>query len=277
MPATPTNVAVAAIEFLLLLAGIVLLWRLVLSPRARALARSAPRLAAWDVPPPDFLIFLFIIGAGGVFASFASGVVLSSFALPPDTKTIVNSAAFQLGLLIGPAVLPLKLGHHPLRPPLDRATVLSGIATFLIALPIVTLVNLGWLGLLKVTGLPAEQQDLLRMFEQANSPFLLGALIVLATFVAPIAEELLFRATLFRYLRTRVPRWIALLLPGAIFAALHVTWSNLDGLASFLPLVTLAVVFSLAYERTSRIGTAMIAHALFNLHTVVLVLSGLTQ
>jgi len=102
-------------------------------------------------------------------------------------------------------------------------------------------------------------------------------MIVLATVLAPITEELLFRATLFRFLRTRAPRWIALFVPGTIFAALHVNWTNLDGLASLLPLVTLAVVFSIAYERTGRIGTAMIAHGLFNLHTVVLLLSGATS
>jgi uncharacterized protein len=38
--------------------------------------------------------------------------------------------------------------------------------------------------------------------------------------------------------------------------------------------VALAVIFSLAYERTGQIGTAIVAHALFNFHTVLLILSG---
>jgi membrane protease YdiL (CAAX protease family) len=41
--------------------------------------------------------------------------------------------------------------------------------------------------------------------------------------------------------------------------------------------VVLAVIFSLAYERTGRIGTAIVAHALFNLHTVVLIFAGVTN
>ena len=61
-----------------------------------------------------------------------------------------------------------------------------------------------------------------------------------------------------------------------IFAALHVDWTTLDGFASFAPLVTLAVVFSIAYERTGNIGTVMVAHALFNLHTVALIFLGVT-
>lgn len=37
----------------------------------------------------------------------------------------------------------------------------------------------------------------------------------------------------------------------------------------------LAVIFSLAYERTGHIGTPIVAHALFNLNTVLLILSGI--
>ncbi|MEO6002111.1 MAG: type II CAAX endopeptidase family protein [Opitutus sp.] len=276
MPATPVNIAVTVFEVVLLLLGVILLARLVLSRSARAAARGNQALAPWSVSVSDFLLFAFLMVAGGLFSAFLSGLILARFSLPPDTKTILNSAVFQLGLLIGPAVLPLNLSHRPLVPPFLSNVFRSGAATFLIALPIVSLVNLAWQALLDLCGLPAEQQDLLRMFSQATEPALIGVMIVLATVIAPITEELLFRATLFRYLRTRVPRWIALLVPGVVFAALHVNWSNLDGLASFLPLVTLAAVFSLAFERTGRIGTAMVAHGLFNLHTIMLVLLGVT-
>ena len=53
-----------------------------------------------------------------------------------------------------------------------------------------------------------------------------------------------------------------------LFALLH-----LD-VGSFVPLVTLAVVFALAYERTGNIGSTMVAHALFNLNSALLVLAG---
>jgi membrane protease YdiL (CAAX protease family) len=164
-------------------------------------------------------------------------------------------------------------------PPLDAKTLRSGLATFVIALPIVTAANLAWMELLTAVGLPVEQQDLLKIFIQTDSTPMLVLMIGLATVVAPVAEELLFRATIFRYVRTRVPRWIALVIPGLIFAALHVNWTsrNLEGLPSFVPLVTLAVIFSIAYERTGRIGTAMVAHGLFNFHTILLLFAGVTQ
>jgi membrane protease YdiL (CAAX protease family) len=34
-------------------------------------------------------------------------------------------------------------------------------------------------------------------------------------------------------------------------------------------------MFSLAYEHTGNIGTPIVAHALFNLNTVILIFSGL--
>jgi len=40
------------------------------------------------------------------------------------------------------------------------------------------------------------------------------------------------------------------------------------------PAGALGIIFSIAYERTGRIEPAMVAHALFNLNTVVLILAG---
>ena len=100
-------------------------------------------------------------------------------------------------------------------------------------------------------------------FTRTQSPVLITAMIALAAIIAPITEELIFRAGIFRYARTRLPRWAALLLPACLFAALH------NHLASFAPLVVLGIVFSLAYERTGRIATAMVAHALFNSYSVL--------
>ena len=112
------------------------------------------------------------------------------------------------------------------------------------------------------------------MFANVESPTLLVIMIILAIGTAPVTEELVFRAGLFRYFRTRMPRWLALTAPALLFAVLHVNWQTLEGLASVGPLVMLAIIFSLAYERTGRIGTSMVAHGLFNLNTIMLIFSG---
>jgi len=272
-----TTVAVAVlIELVLIFIGAALTWRRYFSAEARA-HRLAPLLPAWEIRLYDFLLSAFVIVAASVTVSAIAGVAMARFELAPDTKLILGSAAFQFGLLLGAALLPLKFGHGPLNLQFDATTWKSGVATFLVALPIVTVVNLGWVWLLTKLGVPVENQDLVRLFRETHAPVLLALLTFLAVIVAPLAEELLFRATLFRYLRTRIARPLALLLPGTIFAALHVNWQTLDGLASFAPLVTLAVIFSLAYERSGRIGTSVIAHALFNANTLLLLLAGVTS
>ncbi len=276
-PAISTSVVVAvSLELLLILIGATLVWRRFLSAEARAARQTPPPLPAWEIRLSDFLMFAFVIVASSVVVSAVAGVAMGRFELATDTKLILSSAAFQLGLLLGSAVLPLLLGHSPLRLQLDRAAWRSGLETFLMALPIVTVVNLAWVWLLTKVGAPVENQDLVRLFRETDAVGLVVLLTFLAVVVAPLAEELLFRATLFRYLRTRIARPLALLLPGTIFAALHVNWHTLDGLASFAPLVTLAVVFSLAYERSGLIATSVIAHALFNANTLLLLLAGVT-
>jgi membrane protease YdiL (CAAX protease family) len=144
----------------------------------------------------------------------------------------------------------------------------SGVATFLVSLPVITVVSLLWQGLLKLCHVSPTPQESIELLRHTDSMAFRVTLVVVAILVAPISEELLFRAGIFRYLRTRLPRWVALLLPALLFAALH-----LD-IGSFVPLVALAIVFSLAYEQTGNIGTTIVAHALFNLNATLLVLAG---
>ncbi|MBM3854627.1 MAG: CPBP family intramembrane metalloprotease [Verrucomicrobia bacterium] len=266
---------VGAFEVALALAGLVLLWRLGLSKAART-ERPSSRLAAWEAPPTSFLSFLLLVMGGSFFAVTVATMVGRLGEVRGDALTVLSGAAAQFGMLAGVALF--RFGER--RTLGFSATQLSGIgtsglATFLVALPVLVATGNLWELLLEQFGLPTGQQDLIKMFAQADSPALLGTMIVLAVVVAPLTEELVFRAGLFRYLRTRLPRWLALVLPAVLFALLHVNWQTLQGLVSVAPLVVLAILFSLAYERTGQIGTPIVAHACFNLNTVVIILSGL--
>ena len=145
---------------------------------------------------------------------------------------------------------------------------LTGAATFLLSLPILNATSLLWQGLLKLLGLPVEKQDMVDLLENTHLASVRILLVVLAGFGAPLMEEIVFRAGLFRYLRTRLPRWAGLLIPALVFGAAHVS------LAFFVPLTVLGLIFSLAYERTGRLGTTIVAHGLFNLNTILMVLAG---
>ena len=251
-----------------MLGGLMLLWRVQLSSTSRA-QRQPPALTTWTIALPDLGLFLWCVIAGGFIGQLAMVQGLRSTALDGDTRQVLAGAAFQLGMLSGCSgfalFAPGGRGFAWPRVPFVR----TGLVTFIIALPLLVAVGFLWTLILRLTGLPAERQELIGLFAGAKSPLLLGSLVVLASIVAPITEELVFRAGLYRYARTRLPRWAALLLPAVLFGALH------GNLASFAQLVALGIIFSLAYERTGNIAVPMLAHALFNLNTIALILSGI--
>lgn len=261
-----------AFQLGLLAAGLVLLWRLVLSPSGRA-AAATPRLASWDVGPTNFMLF----GISAFLGYFAGGAtahsVATGYGLGEDAAKIFTGAAAQLGMLAGALLAPVDRGRMAVPLPFGRVA-LSGAAAFLVGFPVVLVVSLLADWLVRQAGLPDARQDLIGMFARAGSTELLAAMIALAVVAAPVAEELAFRAGLFRWLRTRIPRWAAVVLPALVFASLHVNWKTFAGLSSVPPLVVLAAVFSLAYERTGHIGTPIVAHALFNLNTIAGILTG---
>jgi uncharacterized protein len=270
----PIAVIAATVEIILVLSGLVLLWRVAISPTARA-QWTPPKLPAWDAPIHEFLLFLFLIMLGAMVMAFIATGFVDRLGLVGNEVTVFNGAAFQIGMLAGIAAFHFRPQRDlPPKPPAEPSVFKTGAATFLISLPLLTTTGIIWEAFLKVCGLPAERQDLIEMFANVDSPVLMTMMITLAVVTAPVSEELVFRAGLFRYFRTRMPRGIALVAPALFFAVLHVNWDTMEGLASVGPLVMLALVFSIAYERTGRIGTSMIAHALFNLNTILLIFSG---
>lgn len=66
-------------------------------------------------------------------------------------------------------------------------------------------------------------------------------------------------------------RPLALVLSGLCFGILHGSWTG------FLPLAVLGMILALAYEATGSIRVPILVHALFNLNTVLIVLSGLAD
>jgi uncharacterized protein len=271
----PSVFPVLSIEAALLLAGLALLWRLGVSPAA--LTRSVPSpLPKWDLPFISFLLFLWLVVAGGILGQVLAQGLFRWIAGPgsdPHRITIIASVGFQFGMLAGCLVfraLPSTRAYAVptwTRPPTH--TLRAGLATFLVALPMLLSVGFVWQYGMERLGFPPEPQELFDLFTHTKSPALLTTLIVLGVVVAPVTEELIFRAGLFRYARQRLPRWAALLGPACVFGALH------GNLASFAPLVMLGIIFSLAYERTGNIAVPMIAHGLFNLNSIVLLFAGL--
>ena len=265
----------AGILVVLMLAGLVLLWREVLSKAARSRGASA-LLTPWPGSMSDLLLFFLLAVCGMVTLPAIGGIALRHSGFSSEAQLVLGVVLLpHVGLLAGVAVFYFCFARGWSRlAPAPWSSLQSGVVTVLIALPLVQVVAIAWQALLGACGLPVETPDNVQIFMDLHSPILRAVFAFMAIVVAPVNEEILFRAGLFRYFRGRFPRWIAVLLPALIFGAMHLTRAPLESLSELAPLVMLGVILSLAYERTGRIGTAIVAHALFNLVTVVLVLLG---
>jgi membrane protease YdiL (CAAX protease family) len=254
-------------ESALVLGGLILLWALVVSPKARAKGQIV-RLAAWPITGSDFLLFLGFAIWGGLAFSYGGDLVAEFLNLSNDSKTIVVGATFQLGLLAGVGVFRWRFsgGAGPKPAPSSNPWAAGG-ATFLMVFPLVLLAAFDWYNVLDLSGFKVEPQPMVDLMGRSGPLWQRITTVVFAVVIAPVTEELVFRAGIFRFLRTQNPNR-AVLLSGILFAAVH------RDVPSFAPLLVLGVVFALAYERTGDIRTTMVAHALFNLNTTVLVLAG---
>lgn len=289
---SPLQIALVVIEVGLLLVGAFLLLRGLPALKARLKGGAASSL---DPSPYNvtemMLAAIFALGGGVFFQVAAAQIGHRAFPPPGDGSMglfhVVTSGAFQLGLLAGLAHAwfwhlrkPADLRTAPMSPPppdvvlsatkgpeLGRG-VLRGAVVFVTLLPLVWLTSLAWQSLLPLFGVEPEPQELVTLFANSGDLPALASMIVLAVVIAPLTEEFLFRIGLFRWLRTRAPRAVTLLVPALTFAALHGSVSVL------LPLMVLALGLALAYERDGNPLTPIVAHALFNLHTIVLLLAG---
>lgn len=287
MPTSPVQLALAVFELTLLFAGGGLFLSLVFQARQRQRWLGTNALPYWQISIPDFAI-LAVLVLGGALAGQSSMQLAVSHqieASPDKTgwQVFVYGASFHAGILLGCALFPLVRGFFrsdlvsetpPLRagPSLPWTSVFRYAGgTLIVALPVVGLLSLGWTALLRAFSLPAEPQDLIAIFSETKSPLVVAGMLSVACVLAPISEELIFRAGLYRYIRQKLGRVPALLASGLLFGALHGNW------AGFLPLAALGMLLAVAYEATGSIAVVMITHAFFNLNTILIVFSGLPQ
>jgi len=139
-----------------------------------------------------------------------------------------------------------------------RGAVGWGVAVGLAALPVVW--GLQWLSAtaLQALGFDVGEQDAIRLLRESAT---LGKQVfigMVAIGLAPPVEEMLFRGILYPFLKQRgFPRW-GLWGTALMFALIH------GSLPILLPLVVLAVVLALLYERTDNLLAPIIVHTIFN-------------
>jgi hypothetical protein len=261
---TFSEVVAGAVETALELVGLWLLWRLALSPAARA--KGWPeRLADW---PVGWLGFSVLVG-GAVFAGAAATIAVLVLSHPSTEagqflEAEIASELAAIAWCLG--VRKLTVVGKSFAPTIRaKAALAGGAATFLIMFATGHAVENVWRIVLESAGAQPEGQDMTLFYAANKSPselVLYGLLVVVG---APVLEELVFRGGLYAFARARLPQWEALLVPACLFAVAH------GNVLAYLPLVVHGVILSLAYKRTGNLAVPMVAHGLNNLHFLVAV------
>jgi hypothetical protein len=287
---TPAQIALAVTELLFLLFGGYLIFRQLGTGERRTAFLAAGGLPSWPLTGLEVtLLVLMVFFCGAVGQTLAGKLFAARMQASPDREGLsvaVLGASFHgLALLGWPCFLLLRrylVNNYgpepdpaPVEPPRRKLSWLQvlgyAVCTLAMALPLVAGVNFLWANLLHVLGLPDQPQDLIAIFGGGHSRWVFAGMLAVACLLAPVNEELLFRAALFRSLRQRFGRVVGLTFSGAFFGAMH------GNLAGAVPLALFGMTLALAYERTGDIRVSMVTHGLFNLNTIVIVLAGFPQ
>ena len=88
------------------------------------------------------------------------------------------------------------------------------------------------------------------------------AVAIVLVVLAPVAEEIFFRAFFYRALRTRLRVWSASLITGCVFASVHLQYYGEPVL--LLIIAAFGIGQCLLYERTGSLFAVIATHAAFN-------------
>jgi membrane protease YdiL (CAAX protease family) len=243
-----------------------------------------PALPVWRPSWLDFFLWLWVLA---VVSSLATE--LSHFLAPPastaagDKGTAPDPDVQTLWLFIFECILlivqlviiarrwswsPAPVNRVSLP---ARAILIGGAVAWLGAIPLIFATMYGWSAVLDILhgwlpDLETPLQVPVDELSKLHSPVLLAVFAISGGILAPVNEELFFRAGLYRFCKSRLKPRVALVVTNLLFAAVHVN------LQEFLPLFVIGLLLTRAYERSGNIAVPMVFHALFNLNNIALIM-----
>ncbi len=141
--------------------------------------------------------------------------------------------------------------------------ILWGVGGYCVAIPIVLIISLlnqqFWQG-------KGGSNPLLQLVLEGKDTLALSLFFSTAAIAAPLFEELLFRGFLLPSLTRYMSVWGAIGLSSLIFAAAHLSISEL------LPLFSLGMILGIVYTRSRNLLAPMLVHALWNTGTMLTLL-----
>jgi len=264
--------AMILLRFAVAAAGLVVL--ILVLVRRREVRRG---LVPPPVPSPPSVAPFEILGAFAVLGAWAIAGYLLASAVALVLGEPEGKPSFVTGLAcMCVTSLPLAVGiawvarrkraeRGPEAAALPAAPALRiAVGVFLVSGAVVFALQLLSAFVLKeVFGQPPVMQDLVLRVIDPKSPVEPWLIAFLGIFVAPFAEEAVFRGTLYPALRRYLGVGWAAVLVSAFFAIIHMNALNL------VPLFGLALLLTWCYERTGSILAGVAVHALSNAASLV--------
>ena len=224
---------------------------------------EAPRWNGIDILVV-WLFWMFVsLGLGqlvGLGATTLNGSESTHNALVYTTVTLVGFLSCAMALLMPRLLHRQGPGTLGVRAPVGKG-VAVGALMYLAFLPgAIGVLGLWDLGLL-LLGVPLSPQTTVVTFQRAFAGGEISVVLPILVFgvvVAPLFEELLYRALLFGWLREQMSPRAAVLISAVVFGAIHFN------LLALVPVTVLGVVLALVYHRTNNLWCCITLHALFN-------------
>ncbi|MEM6253836.1 MAG: type II CAAX endopeptidase family protein [Cyanobacteria bacterium P01_D01_bin.156] len=227
--------------------------------------------APWEVPWDGEIIWqVLIVGfffVGQLLLPFLLQLSGLSFSASSSRGRALYSMIFYLlmsasgiAVLVGSiwSFRPLPKGWFQVKL-LDRWP-LWGAGGYLVALPLMIAISALnqqiWQG-------QGGNNPLLQTVLQENDTVALLLFFLTAAVAAPLFEEILFRGFLLPSLTRYMPVWGAILLSSFIFAAAHLSLSEV------IPLTLLGAILAWVYTRSRNLLSPMLIHSLWNSATLV--------
>jgi membrane protease YdiL (CAAX protease family) len=143
------------------------------------------------------------------------------------------------------------------KPHFWRALALAlGVAVLMV--PAALALNFGCRWLLEQAQVEAIEQRTIKILRASMGWYRQIAFGFGAIVLAPLVEEILFRAILYPFLKQRMRPWGAVAITTLAFAAIH------TNLVTFVPLAFIGLVLLVLYEATDTLLAPILAHAVFN-------------
>jgi membrane protease YdiL (CAAX protease family) len=240
----------------------------------------SPLLAnSWTGSDVTFVIIFFIV------ASYVAGVIpthiinyLSDANNPNNENLSIVEYAFYLSsnfLLVHlPGIILCVMFVTKLHrqfiyrlPNIDNNTIKNikyGCLCFVRIIAPVMLTSLISGIVLRELGYDVKPQEILIAFTQSDSLLINIYIAVIAIFVGPIFEELIFRGILFQYVLKYASIPVAVFAVSAVFGGIH------GHIPSFMPIFVLGCGLSLAYLKSGSIVAPITMHVLFNALNLIL-------